>query len=145
MAIWDNNGTTTYEIGKMWDNNGTTTYQIDKVYDNNGTTNTLVFEDDPYTYRERVFTKSTSGSDPYLTWQSMNKTTVTETEDMKWSRTYDKTLVAVNYDSQHWHIQARKKLLYASSYDMSGATSLASGAKLDIKYNTTFDYYFVEA
>ena len=43
MAIYDNNGTTNYEIGKLYDNNGTTNYQIGKVYDHNGTTNSLIY------------------------------------------------------------------------------------------------------
>lgn len=43
MPIYDNNGTTSYEIGTIYDNNGTTNNQIGKVYDNNGTTNTLIY------------------------------------------------------------------------------------------------------
>ncbi|MBR6518753.1 MAG: hypothetical protein IKT63_03670, partial [Oscillospiraceae bacterium] len=43
MAIYDNNGTTDCEIGKIYDNNGTTDYQIGKVYDNNGTVDSLVY------------------------------------------------------------------------------------------------------
>ena len=43
MAIYDNNGTTNAEIGKLYDNDGTTNYQIGKVYDNNGTTNSLIY------------------------------------------------------------------------------------------------------
>lgn len=43
MAIYDNNGTTNYEIGTLYDNNGTTSYQIGKVYDNNGTTSSLIY------------------------------------------------------------------------------------------------------
>ena len=43
MAIYDNNGSTNAEIGKLYDNNGTTSSQIGKVYDNNGTTNSLIY------------------------------------------------------------------------------------------------------
>ena len=43
MAIYDNNGSTNAEIGKLYDNNGTTSNQIGKVYDNNGTTNSLIY------------------------------------------------------------------------------------------------------
>lgn len=43
MAIYDNDGTTSYEIGKVYDNDGTTNYQIGKVYDNNGTINSLIY------------------------------------------------------------------------------------------------------
>lgn len=43
MAIYDNNGTTNAEIGKVYDNNGTTNSQIGKVYDNNGTANSLIY------------------------------------------------------------------------------------------------------
>lgn len=43
MPIYDNNGTTTYQIGKVYDFNGTTTYQIGKVYDNNGTTTYQIY------------------------------------------------------------------------------------------------------
>lgn len=44
MAIYDWNGTTTHEIGKLYDNDGTTNYQIGKVYDNNGTTDSLIYQ-----------------------------------------------------------------------------------------------------
>ena len=44
MPIYDNNGTTSYEIGTIYDNNGTTNTQIGYVYDNNGTTNSLIYQ-----------------------------------------------------------------------------------------------------
>ena len=43
MPIYDNDGTTNYEIGKLYDNDGTTDHQIGKVYDNNGTTDYLIY------------------------------------------------------------------------------------------------------
>lgn len=43
MAIYDNNGSTNYEIGKLYDNNGSTSSQIHTVYDNNGTTSSLIY------------------------------------------------------------------------------------------------------
>ena len=43
MPIYDNDGTTNYQIGKLYDNDGTTNYQIGKVYDNDGTTNYLIY------------------------------------------------------------------------------------------------------
>ena len=43
MAIYDTDGTTKYEIGKLYDNNGTTSYQIGKVYDSNGTVVSLIY------------------------------------------------------------------------------------------------------
>lgn len=43
MAIYDDDGTTCREIGKIYDNNGPTTSQIDKVYDVDGTNNWLVY------------------------------------------------------------------------------------------------------
>ena len=43
MAIYDNNGSTNYEIGKLYDNNGSTSSQIHVVWDNNGTTNSLIY------------------------------------------------------------------------------------------------------
>lgn len=47
MPIYDNNGTTSQEIGKLYDNNGTTSSQISKVYDNNGTTSSLIYSGIP--------------------------------------------------------------------------------------------------
>lgn len=44
MPIWDNNGTTSYEIGKLYDNNGTSSAQTGAVYDNNGTTSSLIYK-----------------------------------------------------------------------------------------------------
>lgn len=43
MAIYDNDGTSTREIGKLYDNDYTNTYQIGKVYDNDGTNTWLVY------------------------------------------------------------------------------------------------------
>ena len=43
MVIYDNDGTSNSEIGKLYDNDGTTNYQIGKVYDNDGTSNHLVY------------------------------------------------------------------------------------------------------
>lgn len=43
MPIYDYDGTTTYQIGKLYDNDGSTNYQIGKVYDNDGTTNSLIY------------------------------------------------------------------------------------------------------
>ena len=43
MAIYDNDGTANYEIGKVYDYDGTTSYQIGKVFDNNGTANSLIY------------------------------------------------------------------------------------------------------
>ena len=43
MAIYDNDGTSTREIGKLYDNDGTTSYQIGKAYDNDGTSNHLIY------------------------------------------------------------------------------------------------------
>lgn len=43
MAIYDNNGTTNTEIGKLWDNNGSTSSQIHIVYDNNGTSSFEIY------------------------------------------------------------------------------------------------------
>lgn len=43
MAIYDYDGTTNHEIGKLYDYDGTTNYQIGKVYDNNGTADSLIY------------------------------------------------------------------------------------------------------
>lgn len=43
MAIYEGNGTTNYEIGKVYEGNGTTNNQIGKVYDNDGTTSHLIY------------------------------------------------------------------------------------------------------
>ena len=71
MPIWDNNGTTSYVIGKLYDHNGTTMTQIGKVYDNNGTTASLI-----YTAEEPIF--DPSQADPYCTalsggWEISNR------------------------------------------------------------------------
>lgn len=44
MPIWDNNGTSSYEIGKLYDHNGTTATQIHVVYDNNGTSSYEIYK-----------------------------------------------------------------------------------------------------
>ena len=43
MPIYDNDGTTNYQIGNLYDADDTTRYQIGKVYDNDGTANSLIY------------------------------------------------------------------------------------------------------
>ena len=43
MPIYDNNGTTNYEISKVYDNDGTSNYQIGKIFDHDGTNNYLTY------------------------------------------------------------------------------------------------------
>lgn len=43
MPIWDYDGATKYEIGKLSDYDGTTSHQIGKVYDNDGTASHLIY------------------------------------------------------------------------------------------------------
>ena len=54
MALYDNNGTTDAEIGKLYDNDGTTNYQTSKVYDNDGTTNRLIYSADEIFFENGV-------------------------------------------------------------------------------------------
>lgn len=63
MAIYDNDGTTSREIGNVYDNNGSVNSRIGKVYDNDGTTNTEI-----YSYEVLLF----PGSDPYSGGWSAN-------------------------------------------------------------------------
>lgn len=44
MAIYDNDGTTKHEIGKLYDADSTTKYQIGEVYDHIGTTKSLIYK-----------------------------------------------------------------------------------------------------
>lgn len=50
MPIYDHDGTTAYEIGKVYDHDGTTAYQIGKVYDHDGTTASLIYTAEQYLY-----------------------------------------------------------------------------------------------
>lgn len=43
MAIYDNDGTASREIGKLYDHNGSANTQIGKVYDHNGSANSLIY------------------------------------------------------------------------------------------------------
>ena len=43
MPIYDHNGTTNSEIGKIYDYDGTTNSQIGKIYDYDGTTERLIY------------------------------------------------------------------------------------------------------
>ena len=61
MPIYDNDGTTNYEIGKLYDNDGTADHQIGKVYDNNGTANSLIYEAELMIYQNGVYDSSTGG------------------------------------------------------------------------------------
>lgn len=46
MAIYDNDGTANYEIGKLYDNDGTVNHQIGAVYDFDGTSDFLIYTDE---------------------------------------------------------------------------------------------------
>lgn len=77
MPIWDNNGSTNYEVGKLWDNNGSTSSQIGKVYDNNGTTNSLI-----YSAEETLFSGLSFGTESATGWnetKEANSSTYTAT------------------------------------------------------------------
>lgn len=50
MAIYDNDGTANYEIGKLYDNDGTANHQIGKVYDRDGTANSLIYNAETVLY-----------------------------------------------------------------------------------------------
>ena len=43
MAIYDNDGTANFEIGKLFDNDSLSNHQIGKVYDFDGTANSLIY------------------------------------------------------------------------------------------------------
>lgn len=47
MPIYDNDGTASYQIGKVYDHDGTAAHQIGKVYDHDGTANYLIYSADP--------------------------------------------------------------------------------------------------
>ena len=50
MAIYDNDGTANYEIGKLYDNDGTANHQIGAVYDFDGTANALIYNAETVLY-----------------------------------------------------------------------------------------------
>lgn len=54
MPIFDHDGTTKYEIGRIADHNGTEQHKIDKIYDHDGTTMSLI-----YSSEETVFPPGT--------------------------------------------------------------------------------------
>ena len=58
MAIYDNDGTIDYELGKVYDNDGTANYQIGKVYDNDGTVNSLIYSADITIFNAGVWDSS---------------------------------------------------------------------------------------
>ena len=47
MPIYDFDGSTSREIGKLYDWNGSTNSQIKEVYDFDGTTSRLIYKDAP--------------------------------------------------------------------------------------------------
>lgn len=65
MAIYDNNGTTNAELGKVYDNNGTTNTQIGKVYDNNGTTDSLIYSAELVIYKNGAIDSEIGGFTTY--------------------------------------------------------------------------------
>ena len=71
MPIYDNDGTTSHEIGKLYDNNGSANAQIGKVYDNNGTTNSLIYSAEQSYANAEITLSGQLLSDYYTqTWNS---------------------------------------------------------------------------
>lgn len=62
MPIYDNDGTSNYQIGTVYDNDGTANYRIGKVYDNDGTSNYLIYSTEMNALTEAAFISAcTSG------------------------------------------------------------------------------------
>lgn len=57
MAVFDFDGTASYEVSRIFDHNGTANHKIGYVYDHDGTTNHLIFRD------ETVLLDGTTGAD----------------------------------------------------------------------------------
>lgn len=62
MPIYDHNGTTNSEIGKIYDHDGTTNYQIGKIYDYDGTTERLIYSAEEYLVKAGVVDSNLVGS-----------------------------------------------------------------------------------
>ena len=65
MPIYDNDGTTNYQIGKVYDNDGTAQHQIGKVYDWDGTASSLIYSADE-TFE--ISKKSADGTVNQMKW-----------------------------------------------------------------------------
>ena len=65
MAIYDDDGTATREIGKLYDNDRTTTYQIGKAYDNDGTNSYLIYSAEDYLLQNGVVQSLAGGFTHY--------------------------------------------------------------------------------
>lgn len=62
MPIYDYDGTTNYQIGRVYDDDGTTHYQIGRVYENDGTTSHLIYSTEMNALTEAAFISAcTSG------------------------------------------------------------------------------------
>ena len=112
MPIYDNDGTTSHEIGKLYDNNGSANAQIGKVYDNNGTANSLI-----YTSEYNIMTGSnnyTGGwivcSGPYVQWGSMTN--------------YGSSLAVRTYAGQHGDNNGACDIRSGGTIDLSGFSTL---------------------
>ena len=66
MPIYDYDGTTTYQIGKLYDTDGTANYRIGTVYDNDGTTNSLIYTEETPIFAG-VFAQTAVASGAYVT------------------------------------------------------------------------------
>lgn len=86
MPIYDFNGTTSQEIGKIYDFNGTANSQIGKVYDNNGSASSLVYSGETVLYEANVFNTDAWGA---LTWKTVGGASYTLNSDSIYASVYN--------------------------------------------------------
>lgn len=96
MAIYDNDGTSDREIGKLYDNNGTSNFQIGKIYDNDGTTSYLIYSAEYDVLAAFGWTKA--GTSSYITSLTATNVTIKPTAGGGNARVY-KTIDVTNYSS----------------------------------------------
>ena len=82
MAIYDNDGTANFEIGKLFDNDSLSNQQIGKVYDFDGTASHLIYSygnpDGPYEWTTPDFTGDSTygtltGTNTRGKWEAFNR------------------------------------------------------------------------
>lgn len=86
MPIYDFNGTTKQEIGKLYDYDGTATHQIGKVYDNNGSANSLVYSGETVLYEANTFNTDVWGT---LQWYEVGESDYTLNADNIYVHSYN--------------------------------------------------------
>ena len=124
MAIYDWDGTTNNEIGKIYDWDGTASHQLGKGYDWDGTTSHLI-----YSAEERLFPNGSN-------WEAIHV-------DSHWSIT-SATPTNITINSDWWNLNTYANVVTSNAIDLSNYNTLSATFKITgIRTSDAYNDWYV--